>query len=232
MPSFIRPERPDPGGSLPVQSRRQPRRRRPRPLRDHRAPGCRRLQHQAGGLRETGPQQQHHLPDSLAGLRRRADRADPRQRDPRQPERRLVHQERPRHQRARPNRNGNDGTITRFGWKAQNKSLLLFSGEAYNVEMGITNELFQNERDETPSCQFATVPNDVTAERSPDRRHRELRQLPALPGAADAVARHPGRLLLDRPGPPAVHERRLRPLPHADAQDRQLPPWPPWPTRT
>ncbi len=63
----------------------------------------------------------------------------------------------------RPNKNGNDGTITRFGWKAQNKSLLLFSGEAYNVEMGITNELFQTERDETPTCQFATVPNDVTA---------------------------------------------------------------------
>jgi CxxC motif-containing protein (DUF1111 family) len=62
----------------------------------------------------------------------------------------------------RVNRNGNDGTITRFGWKAQNKSLLLFSGEAYNVEMGITNELFQQERDETPSCQFAMTPNDVT----------------------------------------------------------------------
>src|SRR5881392_2299753 len=62
----------------------------------------------------------------------------------------------------RVNKNGNDGTITRFGWKAQNKSLLLFSGEAYNVEMGITNELFQTERDETPSCQFAKVPNDVT----------------------------------------------------------------------
>jgi CxxC motif-containing protein (DUF1111 family) len=60
-----------------------------------------------------------------------------------------------------PNRNGNDGTVARFGWKAQNKSLLLFSGEAYNVEMGITNELFQTERDETASCQFATVPNDV-----------------------------------------------------------------------
>ncbi len=42
-----------------------------------------------------------------------------------------------------PNRNGNDGTIARFGWKAQNKSLLLFAGEAYNVEMGISNELFQ-----------------------------------------------------------------------------------------
>jgi len=60
------------------------------------------------------------------------------------------------------NNNGNDGTVARFGWKAQNKSLLLFSGEAYNVEMGITNELFQTERDETPSCQFTTVPNDVT----------------------------------------------------------------------
>jgi CxxC motif-containing protein (DUF1111 family) len=60
------------------------------------------------------------------------------------------------------NNNGNDGTVARFGWKAQNKSLLLFSGEAYNVEMGITNELFQTERDETPPCQFDTVPNDVT----------------------------------------------------------------------
>ena len=62
----------------------------------------------------------------------------------------------------RVNKNGNDGTIARFGWKAQNKSLLLFSGEAYNVEMGITNELFQTERDETPTCQFTTVPNTVT----------------------------------------------------------------------
>jgi CxxC motif-containing protein (DUF1111 family) len=60
------------------------------------------------------------------------------------------------------NNNGNDGTVARFGWKAQNKSLLLFSGEAYNVEMGITNELFQTERDETGKCQFATIPNDVT----------------------------------------------------------------------
>jgi len=61
-----------------------------------------------------------------------------------------------------PNLNGNDGTIARFGWKAQNKSLLLFAGEAYNVEMGITNELFQTERDETPTCQFPATPNDVT----------------------------------------------------------------------
>jgi CxxC motif-containing protein (DUF1111 family) len=60
------------------------------------------------------------------------------------------------------NNNGNDGTTARFGWKAQNKSLLLFSGEAYNVEMGITNELFQTERDENPGCQYASTPNSVT----------------------------------------------------------------------
>ena len=46
-----------------------------------------------------------------------------------------------------PNRSGNDGTITRFGWKAQNKSLLMFSGEAYNVEQGVTNDLFPNARE-------------------------------------------------------------------------------------
>jgi CxxC motif-containing protein (DUF1111 family) len=44
------------------------------------------------------------------------------------------------------NHNGNDGTISRFGWKAQNKSLHMFTGEAYNVEMGITNELFTQDR--------------------------------------------------------------------------------------
>jgi CxxC motif-containing protein (DUF1111 family) len=59
------------------------------------------------------------------------------------------------------NRSGNDGTITRFGWKAQNKSLLMFAGEAYNVEMGISNQLFTQERDETPTCLFFPTPNDT-----------------------------------------------------------------------
>jgi len=56
----------------------------------------------------------------------------------------------------------NDGTITRFGWKAQNKSLLMFAGEAYNVEMGISNQLFPQERDETPGCLFNPTPEDTT----------------------------------------------------------------------
>lgn len=59
------------------------------------------------------------------------------------------------------NRSANDGTITRFGWKAQNKSLLMFAAEAYNVEMGISNQLFPQERDETSSCLFTATSNDT-----------------------------------------------------------------------
>jgi CxxC motif-containing protein (DUF1111 family) len=62
----------------------------------------------------------------------------------------------------RENREGNTGTITRFGWKAQNKSLVVFSGEAYNVEQGVTNELFPQERDETPGCLLIGTPEDRT----------------------------------------------------------------------
>ena len=61
-----------------------------------------------------------------------------------------------------PNTSANDGTITRFGWKAQNKSGEVFSGEAYNVEMGVTNEEFATERDQTAGCQFNATPEDYT----------------------------------------------------------------------
>ena len=62
-----------------------------------------------------------------------------------------------------PNRSGNDGTITRFGWKAQNKSLIIFSGEAYNVEMGVTNEAFPQAVEENDFCNGPKKahPNDV-----------------------------------------------------------------------
>jgi CxxC motif-containing protein (DUF1111 family) len=62
----------------------------------------------------------------------------------------------------RPNTSGNDGTVTRFGWKAQNKSLEIFSGEAYNVEQGITNDLFPQEREETRGCRFNPTPESST----------------------------------------------------------------------
>jgi CxxC motif-containing protein (DUF1111 family) len=54
-----------------------------------------------------------------------------------------------------PNVSGNDGSITRFGWKAQNK--------AYNVEMGVTNELFPNKRASPPAaCLYNPTPEDST----------------------------------------------------------------------
>jgi CxxC motif-containing protein (DUF1111 family) len=59
------------------------------------------------------------------------------------------------------NTSGNDGTITKFGWKAQNKSMLMFSGEASNVEMGVTNELFTNER-ANGGCANNATPEDNT----------------------------------------------------------------------
>lgn len=60
------------------------------------------------------------------------------------------------------NTSGNDGTITRFGWKAQNKSLMIFAGEAYNVEQGVSNEVFPNERSGVPGCVFNGSPEDAS----------------------------------------------------------------------
>lgn len=71
------------------------------------------------------------------------------------------------------NRSPNDGTISRFGWKAQNKSLELFAGEAYNVEQGVSNELFPQEHPSPeenrdggpgldPRCRLNPTPEDHT----------------------------------------------------------------------
>jgi CxxC motif-containing protein (DUF1111 family) len=54
----------------------------------------------------------------------------------------------------------NDGSIMRFGWKAQDKSLLMFVAEAANVELGISNELFPDELDAMPGCVFNAMPED------------------------------------------------------------------------
>jgi CxxC motif-containing protein (DUF1111 family) len=59
------------------------------------------------------------------------------------------------------NTSGNTGNITKFGWKAQNPSLMVFAGEAYNVEMGITNDSFPDERVYYPGCMYNTTPEDM-----------------------------------------------------------------------
>jgi CxxC motif-containing protein (DUF1111 family) len=74
-----------------------------------------------------------------------------------------------------PNRSGNDGTITRFGWKAQNKSILIFAGEAYNVEMGVTNDVFPQATDENVPCNFdKSEPNDITRTDPDDIRNQSF----------------------------------------------------------
>ena len=95
-----------------------------------------------------------------------------------------------------PNRSGNDGSITRFGWKAQNKSIIVFAGEAYNVEMGVTNELFPNERGYPPhqipaSCLFNQTPEDAT--------NFDVSTTTAVP--SDVVAFSNFMRLLDQPAP-------------------------------
>jgi CxxC motif-containing protein (DUF1111 family) len=94
------------------------------------------------------------------------------------------------------NRSGNDGSITRFGWKAQNKSLIVFAGEAYNVEMGVTNELFPNERGYPPSATPASCLVNPTPE---DRTIFEATTPVGVSSDVDAFAEF--MRFLDQPAP-------------------------------
>jgi CxxC motif-containing protein (DUF1111 family) len=88
-----------------------------------------------------------------------------------------------------PNRDGNDGMISRFGWKAQNKSLDIFSGEAYNVEMGVTNELFQNERASPDEAQRGGLPAACKLNATPeDATNMAASQDNGVPGDASQFA--------------------------------------------
>jgi CxxC motif-containing protein (DUF1111 family) len=77
-----------------------------------------------------------------------------------------------------PNIVPNNGTISRFGWKAQNASITMFAGEAYNVEMGISNDLFPISRNEDEGCNVAYEPFDMP--RSDDELYLDpLKIMPA-----------------------------------------------------
>lgn len=116
----------------------------------------------------------------------------------------------------RVNRGPNDDRIGRFGWKAQNVSLQVFSAEALAVEQGQTNMFFPNESDETPECQFSPMPNNIP---SPDTidivdasTHFMKFLAPSLPhatvpGGADSIAR--GKANYERVGCAACHTPTL-----------------------
>jgi CxxC motif-containing protein (DUF1111 family) len=56
-----------------------------------------------------------------------------------------------------------DGTVSRLGWKAQWRAILPAAGAEENVEMGVTNEMFLTETDQTdPNCLTNRVPEDYT----------------------------------------------------------------------
>lgn len=77
-----------------------------------------------------------------------------------------------------PNIVPNNGTISRFGWKAQNASITIFAGEAYNVEMGISNDAFPIGRSEDPSCSVVYEPFDIPRT-EPSLYNNPLKIMPA-----------------------------------------------------
>jgi len=77
-----------------------------------------------------------------------------------------------------PNIVPNNGTISRFGWKAQNGSITIFAGEAYNVEMGISNDAFPIGRSEDPTCSEVYEPFDIPRT-DPDLYSNPLKIMPA-----------------------------------------------------
>jgi CxxC motif-containing protein (DUF1111 family) len=110
------------------------------------------------------------------------------------------------------NLSGNDGTIMKFGWKAQNKSLTIFAGEAYNVEMGISNDVMPNERNLVKGCVFNPTPEDSHAQAggSDVDAFVDAIRLSAPPTPApSASAIEAGRQEFDRVGCALCHSEAL-----------------------
>jgi CxxC motif-containing protein (DUF1111 family) len=128
----------------------------------------------------------------------------------------------------RVNRGPNDERIGRFGWKAQNVSLQVFSAEAFAVEQGRTNMTFPNESDETAECQFTPVPNitrtvDTAGNPVVDFTERATLFMkfskPAephatIPGGAESITR--GRAAFETVGCASCHTPSLRSRAEAD----------------
>jgi CxxC motif-containing protein (DUF1111 family) len=109
--------------------------------------------------------------------------------------------------------------VGRFGWKAQQATLLAFSGDAYRNEMGITNDLFREEValgvDPTrlKQCDPRHDPEDVreitTGLRGIDNFANFMKFLaPVEPEPMDEPARR-GRQVFEETGCAACHVPRL-----------------------
>lgn len=113
------------------------------------------------------------------------------------------------------NLSGNDGTIARFGWKAQNKSLLMFAGEAYNVEQGVSNELFTNERSAVSGCVYNGTPEDHAGAEGTDEQSdltgfADFMRLLAPPTpASQSTSAKDGAILFSQVGCALCHSQTL-----------------------
>jgi CxxC motif-containing protein (DUF1111 family) len=105
--------------------------------------------------------------------------------------------------------------VGRFGWKAQQATLLAFAGDAYRNEMGITNDLFPKEfafgmtEEQMKHCDLRPDPEDVrnpiTRKRGIDNFEAFMRFLaPVARGTVDAVVRD-GERVFDAIGCTACH---------------------------
>jgi hypothetical protein len=112
--------------------------------------------------------------------------------------------------------------VGRFGWKAQHATLITFGADAYRNEMGITNDLFPQESafgitpEQMRLCDPFPGPRRLSRSTDSPARHRQLRELHALPGSGRAW-RH------QRPGTGGradLRRNRLHRLPCAHPRDR------------
>ena len=116
--------------------------------------------------------------------------------------------------------------VGRFGWKAQQATLLAFSGDAYRNEMGITNDLFPEElafgitKEQMALCDRIPDPEDRpnrrTRRRAIDNFEAFMKFLaPAGRGPIDDIARA-GEIVFRSVGCAACHVPSLQTGPSAN----------------
>ena len=104
----------------------------------------------------------------------------------------------------------------------------MFAGEAYNVEMGITNELFPHAKEEDPNCNGPQKPepNDVTRMDNDDEINQSFKnplhiladwmRFQLLMRFTDAPQPDPRPSSSAVTGPHNFQQYRLCPMPYAD----------------
>lgn len=115
--------------------------------------------------------------------------------------------------------------VGRFGWKAQQATLLGFSGDAYVNEMGVTNRLFPKENapngradllarfDKVPDIEDTIDP--ATGKSDIDRAADFMRLLAPLPTLRATAASLAGARVFEQAGCAACHQPTMTTGPHA-----------------